>query len=130
MKRPRLLSPLLLILAACTPVASREQTPVLPAPPQAISQTGRIIPVTAELWRFTPNIIQAKQDEVVTLQITGISGTHGLSIPGLGINEVIIQGQTVNVTIPTDKPGTYAFLCSVPCGSGHSEMTGQIVITP
>lgn len=89
---------------------------------------GRTIKMTAELWKFTPSIVLVKQGEKVTLEITGVSGTHGLSVPGLGINETIIQGNTVTVNIPTDKTGTFDFSCSIQCGSGHNDMTGQIIV--
>ncbi len=102
-----------------------------PPPAPVAEQTapqGRVIPVTAELWKFTPNVFQAKQGEVVTLQVTGISGTHGFSVPDLGINQTIFMGKTVNIPLPTDRTGTFALACSFQCGSGHSDMTGQIVI--
>ncbi|OGJ70454.1 hypothetical protein A3H22_01820 [Candidatus Peribacteria bacterium RIFCSPLOWO2_12_FULL_55_15] len=110
----------MLLLAACTTAPIVEQ----------VAPQGRIIPVTAELWKFTPNVIQAKQGEEAVLQITGVSGTHGFSVPDLGINATIIQGQTVSVTLPTDRPGTFDFRCSVPCGAGHKDMTGQIIVAP
>ncbi len=118
---PLLTLPLIALLAACAPAASQQSQTTLP---------GRLIPVTAELWKFTPNVIQAKQGEETVLQITGISGTHGFSVPDLGINATIIQGQTVSVTLPTDRPGTFDFRCSVPCGAGHKDMVGQIIVTP
>lgn len=96
------------------------------APPAVGSD--RTIKMTAELWKFTPNVVTVKQGEKVTLEVTGVSGTHGLAIPELGINETIIQGKTVTIDVPTDKTGTFDFRCSIQCGSGHSEMTGKIVI--
>lgn len=125
---PLLAIPLVAILAACAPAAS-QQPPIAPQEEQTAPQ-GRIIPVTAELWKFTPNVIQAQQGKETVLQITGISGTHGFSVPELGINATIIQGQTVSVALPTDKPGAFDFRCSVPCGIGHQDMKGQIVIAP
>ncbi len=95
---------------------------------QAPSAGARTIKMTAELWKFTPNVVTVKQGEKVTLEVTGVSGTHGLSVPELGINETIIQGNTVSVSIPTDKVGTFDFRCSVQCGSGHNDMTGQIIV--
>lgn len=89
---------------------------------------ARTIKMTAELWKFTPNVIKAKQGEKVTLEITGVSGTHGLSVPELGINETVFQGKTISVNVPTDKTGTFDFRCSIQCGSGHNDMTGQIII--
>ena len=122
---------LLLILSACAPKSPQQQSavPLTPALEQADTQ-GRVMTMTAELWKFTPSIIQVEQGESVTLEITGISGTHGFSVPDLGINATVIQGRTVSVTIPTDNPGTFDFRCSVPCGAGHQDMKGQIIVTP
>ncbi len=93
------------------------------------SGTGElIIKMTAELWKFTPNVVTLKQGEKVAFEITAVSGTHGFAVPGLSINETIIQGRTVRVNIPTDKTGTFDFRCSVQCGSGHNEMKGQVII--
>lgn len=94
----------------------------------APSGTAKTIKMTAELWKFTPSVVTVKQGEDVTLQIAATTGTHGITIPGLGINETIIQGQTASVKIPTDKAGTFDFACSVQCGSGHSDMKGRIII--
>ncbi len=95
---------------------------------QAPSGSARTIKMTAELWKFTPSVVRVKQGEKVTLEVTGVSGTHGIAIPGLGINETVIQGQTVDIDIPTDKTGTFDFRCSIQCGSGHNDMTGQVIV--
>ena len=133
MKRLLLLSPILILtLAACAPTTPHTQS-TIPTPVPTAEQSapqGRIIPVTAELWKWTPNVIQAKKGEVVTLQVTGISGTHGFSVPDLGINQTIFMGNTVNIPLPTDRTGTFAFACSIQCGPGHNDMKGQIVIEP
>lgn len=99
-----------------------------PAAAQAPTDGARTIKMTAEFWKFTPSVIRVKQGEQVTLEIAGISGTHGIAIPDLGIDETIMQGGTVSVKIPTNKTGTFDFRCSVQCGSGHNDMTGKIII--
>ncbi len=90
--------------------------------------TPRVIKLAAENWQFTPNAVSAKQGEKVTLELTGVSGTHGFSVPELGINVTVIEGQTVTVELPTDKTGTYELFCSIPCGEGHKDMKGTVVI--
>lgn len=132
MKRLLILSPILaLALAACAPTSPQQSAIPTPAPTaEQTAPQGRVIPVTAELWKWTPNVIQAKQDEAVTLQITGISGTHGFSVPDLGISETIFTGKTVHISLPTGKAGTFNFACSIQCGSGHNDMKGRIVIIP
>ena len=64
----------------------------------------------------------------MTIQLVGANGVHGFSIPDLAINQSVAAGQSVNVTLPTTAAGTHSFRCSIPCGAGHKEMTGQIII--
>ena len=89
----------------------------------------RVIAVTADTWEFSPATIMAKRGEKVTLQITAVNGTHGFSVPDLGINAAVAAGQTVTVTLPTDKAGTFGGKCSIPCGSGHKDMHVTVVIS-
>jgi len=90
----------------------------------------RTVTVTAEYWAFSPSTITAKRGERVEIQLVGIEGTHGFSVPELGINVTISAGETKSFTLPTDQAGTFHLLCSIQCGAGHSGMTGQIVIEP
>ncbi len=89
----------------------------------------RIIKVTADTWIFSPATITAKKGEKVTLQITGVNGTHGFMVPDLGLNATIAAGQTTTVTLPTDKTGTFAGSCSIPCGQGHKDMRVTVIIS-
>lgn len=86
------------------------------------------VPIRVENWSFTPSTIRVKKGDTVTLRFVGTTGVHGVKIPALGIDVTINPDQKVEVPLPTDKTGTFPFACSVPCGSGHSDMTGTIVI--
>lgn len=98
-------------------------------PPKGNDASGmRTIHMDVTDWSFTPNAITLKKGESVTLELTGIDGDHGISIPDLGIDKKFDAGETVTVAIPTDKTGTFNFRCNVPCGHGHRDMTGTIVI--
>lgn len=90
--------------------------------------TGRVIRVTAEDWKFSPTTITVNKGEKVTLEIVGVSGRHGFAVPELGINQAVNPGETVTITLNTDTAGEFAFRCSIPCGPGHREMVGTIVI--
>lgn len=123
---------LALTLTACAPSNVNQQsvTPSQQLPPAISAPNVRVIPVTSENWKFTPNMITVKNGETVQLQVTGISGVHGFAVPDLGINVPVAPGQTVTIDLPTDSVGPHAFFCSIPCGPGHSDMKGQIVIEP
>lgn len=79
-------------------------------------------------FAFNPTTIDVQQGEKVTLVFQGVEGVHGVAIEGLGINVAVPPGETVAVTLPTDTTGTFSFRCSVPCGPGHRDMRGTIVI--
>ena len=91
--------------------------------------TARIVAVDVDNFTFAPNAITAKKGENVTVRLTGVDGSHGFAIPELGVNAAVAAGASVDVTLPTDRTGTFTFLCSVPCGSGHKDMNGTITIT-
>lgn len=88
----------------------------------------RVIRLTTTEWEFSPSTITVKKGEKVTIELAGVSGIHGFAIADLGITTKVEPGQTVSVTIPTDAAGTYTFFCNVPCGEGHKEMKGTLVI--
>lgn len=88
----------------------------------------RTIDISVDNWVFSPSTVTAKKGEVLEIRLTGIAGTHGFAIPDLGINQTVAPGETITITIPTDKAGTFKFFCSIPCGSGHKDMTGTITI--
>ena len=95
---------------------------------QASVSAPRVIRITVEDFAFTPSLLTVKKGEKVTLIIDGKSGAHGFAIPGLRINERVDAGQSVTIELPTDTAGSFDFLCSIPCGPGHREMKGRIVI--
>lgn len=149
MKTLRILLLTSFFLAACAPVAidtnSSSSSPsgmedaddtggngetgtVSSAAASSQAGTARVIEITAADWAFTPSSITVKKGENITLKLTGASGVHGLGIPGLGISQRIDLGADVFVALPTDKSGSYSFFCNIPCGSGHKEMKGTIVI--
>lgn len=115
---------------AVIPPVIPEGTPPAPTPPPPAPATAqkRVIPVSVESFSFSPATITVKRGEMVDLKLTGISGTHGFAIPGLGINVPVSPGETKMVTIPTATPGTYEGLCSIPCGSGHRDMRFTVTV--
>ena len=89
---------------------------------------ARVIDITAENWEFSPASIVIKKGEKVALRLTSTQGRHGFEVSDLGINQEIAEGQTATVAFPTDRAGTFAFRCSIPCGEGHKDMVGTIVV--
>lgn len=94
----------------------------------AEASVPRVIEVTASDWTFAPNALTVKQGENVVIRLTGVQGMHSLMIKDLNLNVEIAAGETKDIVIPTDVAGTFAMQCAVPCGPGHKEMLGTLVI--
>ena len=94
------------------------------APAQA-----KVVSMTVENWKFSQTQVNFAAGDTATIRLTNLTGIHGFAVNDLGINIRINPGETKDIVIPTDKPGTYTFYCSVPCGPGHKDMKGTIVIS-
>lgn len=105
-------------------------------PKQGISDTAvsvsneqiQEIRVTAKKFSFSPNVIRLRLNEKVRLRVTSEDVTHGFSVPELGIDQVIEPGNETLIDVLPTKKGTFTFLCSFQCGTGHSGMRGSIVV--
>lgn len=153
MRKTLLLSSLLLTvltLAACTgattPTTDENTMPtdtttrdVPPTPtdttddtmtPPTSENTGeaRIIEMTVEDWKFSNTAITAKKGENVVIRLTNTSGEHSFTSRDLGVDVAINAGETKDIPLPTENAGTFSFRCAIPCGPGHRDMVGQIVI--
>jgi len=90
---------------------------------------ARVIDMTVTDFEFAPTTLALKKGEKVVIRLKGGQGRHSLGIPDLGINAAVDPGQTIDVEIPTDKTGTFSFRCMIPCGPGHRDMVGSIVVS-
>ncbi len=131
-----------LLLTACNgtatvqtpPEGNGTSSPAMDSSPAAMMESSspetgaRIIEMTAANWQFAPNAITLKKGEKVIVRLTDTEGMHSFLSQDLGINMKISAGETLDIEIPTDTAGTFSFRCGVPCGSGHRDMTGTIVI--
>ena len=123
------LLPLLLVagvvfVSGCTQGA--QPTPSDTQPPS----TGEVkeFDMTARQWEFTPNTITVNKGDTVRLHIESVDVTHGFGLPDFGVNEQLEPGKDVHVEFVADKTGTFTFACTVVCGSGHTGMSGQLIV--
>lgn len=109
--------------AGITGAATQPVTTVTP------EETGpTVINMKAMQWRFDPQEIVVNEGDSVELTIESIDVRHGFSLPEFGVNEVLKPGSEVVINFVADKKGVFPFACSVTCGSGHSGMTGTLVV--
>jgi cytochrome c oxidase subunit 2 len=111
-----------LLLAACR---SHDEHAGAPAP-----AAERVVHVTARKFEYSPSEIHLKKGEPVVLELVSLDRTHGFEAPDLGLRTEIHAGEPSRVRFVPDKVGRFPFHCDVFCGSGHEDMTGEIVVDP
>lgn len=90
---------------------------------------ARIIEMSVDEWSFAPATITAAKGEKIIVRLKGEEGAHSFAIPDLNINIPIAPGETKDVEIPTGTSGTFAYRCLIPCGPGHRDMVGQLIVS-
>jgi len=119
MKRHRRLSLLILILLTIGIVGSWMFWP-------------RGIKVTAarpEVGGWSPDVLTAQVGEPLALRFTAEDMMHGFAVGGTEWEPVDIPpGETTEVTLVFDQPGTYTFYCTRFCSVNHWRMRGTIEV--
>ena len=88
----------------------------------------QVVHMTAKRFEYTPSQITLKKGVPVVLEITALDRDHGFKVPELGVRADLKSGQVTRVRIVPDRTGTFEFRCDVFCGSGHEDMSGEIVV--
>ncbi|MBF0553181.1 MAG: cupredoxin domain-containing protein [Nitrospirae bacterium] len=86
------------------------------------------IKITAKKFEYSPRKIRLKKGVEVVLELTSLDRHHGFKCPGLGVRADIYPGKVTSVRLTPQKAGTYEFHCDSYCGSGHEEMSGDIIV--
>ncbi|MBI2671197.1 cupredoxin domain-containing protein [Candidatus Woesearchaeota archaeon] len=118
-----------LFIAACSNTTQNTQKKDKIGPPP-LPPTGetKVFNIEAKRWQYTPDTITVNEGDSVILKMHSIDVTHGFGLAGYNINKVINPGETVTVEFVADQKGTFNFVCTVPCGEGHSNMKGKVVV--
>jgi plastocyanin len=92
--------------------------------------------------KFFPGVIVVNQGDTVNVSIRNTDdGSHGFAIAAYDLNIGISPGVdqpngsitpfTTSITpFTASKPGVFRWFCTSPCGPGHFEMVGQLVVLP
>lgn len=117
----------LIVLSGC---GASQQFPALPPGVDLESVPKQSVDMTAERFRFVPDLIRVKEGTLVTINVRSIQGTHGFSLGAFGIDEEIGENETMTVKFFASKQGEYSFHCSHFCGIGHLGMNGKVIVEP
>lgn len=81
-------------------------------------------------WEYLPKEITVPVGSKVTFYVTSSDVQHGFKIQDTNINFQIVPGQVSKLSFTFTKPGTYNYICTEYCGSGHAVMYGSVIVTP
>lgn len=96
-----------------------------------IKATGNIIEIniTANKNVWDPVLITVKAGDTVKINLINEDPyDHGFAIEAFGINKRMFAKQNTSVEFVASKIGDFPFYCSVPCGEGHFEQTGRLIV--
>jgi heme/copper-type cytochrome/quinol oxidase subunit 2 len=92
--------------------------------------------------KFFPAVIVVNQGDSVNVSLRNMDDMpHGFAIAAYDIDAAVNPGQdqsngsimpfTTSIqTFTASKAGVFRWLCTAPCGPGHFEMVGQLVVLP
>ena len=90
----------------------------------------------ARMWFFEPNAIPAPGSEIViptgaevTFYVTSIDVQHGFKVQNTNVNFMAVPGEVSKLTTVFEDAGSYDFICTEYCGTGHASMYGTITVT-
>ena len=82
----------------------------------------KVITLNASRFVYDPGTISVNQGDKVKIIINNLDTNHGIAIPDYNV-------QGVNsVEFVADKKGEFEFHCNIPCGPGHKEMKGTLIV--
>ena len=84
--------------------------------------------MTAKQFDFVPNTIIVEQGSRVKINITSADVNHGFMLKEFSVQKEINSKSSQMVEFIADKFGTFEFVCSVMCGSGHANMRGKLIV--
>ena len=135
MKRGMVLLGLLVLLAGCGGGEASEQASAGEehgahdhAENSAVVEGAREIEVSGKDLRFSPEELEVKAGEDVTIVFTAADVTHDFTVEGTDVHVGAEGGQTAKGGLRIDEPGTYTYVCTVP-GHEQAGMRGTLKVT-
>src|SRR5215831_8084271 len=95
---------------------------------QASAEDVPVVEITAKRFAFSPDKITLKKGQTVKLRLHSEDVTHGFFLRPLKLDEEIPAGQTVEITVTPQTPGTFTTICDHFCGPNHGNMNMTIVV--
>src|SRR5512144_2108475 len=99
---------------------------VLPSPIALAASTEQHFRIEASQFQYTPETIQVRPGDHVTIDLVATDVVHGLYLDGYDLNVTADPGQTASLSFVADRSGSFRLRCSVTCGALHPFMIGKL----
>src|SRR3989344_7420846 len=98
-----------------------------------VQASGRVVEVNVrarkDQWKWDPAEIKVKAGDRVILKIFNEDEyDHGWALEFFGINRRMFPQRETVVDFIASKAGIFQFYCSVPCGEGHYDQLGALIV--
>lgn len=98
-----------------------------------IHSSGKLVEIHMRVvqnkWKWDPDIIRVNPGDKVRLHIYNEDTyDHGFAIDVFGVNRRLFPKTTTTIEFTPSLSGKFSFYCSVPCGAGHYDQIGTIII--
>jgi heme/copper-type cytochrome/quinol oxidase subunit 2 len=104
---------------------------VLAAPAgQDQAPTRREFTLTARDYTFSPNRVEAQQDDLIKLTVQSADNAYGFTIDDYRVSKRVPAGGSTVIEFRADRAGTFPFYSNLSNDARHSQMRGQLVVRP
>lgn len=98
-----------------------------------VPSTGRTVEMSMRIlkdqWLFEPAELRINAGDKVRLSIFNEDDyDHGFAIDIFGVNRRLFPKRVTILEFSASVPGRHNFYCSVPCGDGHYDQIGTIIV--
>lgn len=90
----------------------------------------RAITLSAQRFRYAPNIIEVNRGDRVTIRLISSDVHHGFYLDGYEQETTARPGLDGSVSFVASRTGRYTFRCSMTCGPFHPYMVGYLRVKP
>jgi cytochrome c oxidase subunit 2 len=127
-----IVAPLLMVLTFIPFLANAKTIPI-PNKNKNVSIVNKAKTVAVDMvvnnFSFSPSVINAKQGDTIKIKLTGADAEHSFYLPAFKVNIAVMPGKTKTFSFKVTKKGTFSYTCHIPCGSGHKDMKGTVVVS-
>lgn len=104
---------------------------VLAAPSnQDQAPTRREFALKARDYSFSPNRLEATQDDLIKLTIQSEDVAYGFTIDEYRLSKRVPANGATTIEFRADRSGTFSFYSNLSNDPRHSQMRGQLVVRP